>query len=132
LIPPPLKIRDYIKHPATLARVAVSYSLLERLVAQAARAGEVKASLNGQAEVFKAWVWGLFREQGVSPVDLWHRSVLQVYVQDAYAKIRREYLLPVQPPPVPQIHEPMSKLSPSPETDNLAGSDRCMTPESSQ
>jgi len=87
-------MRDYIKRGATLARVAVSYGLHERLVVQADRANEIKASQNAQAEVFKAYVGGLFREQGVSPVDLWLRSVFRVDVQSAYENIRRERLLP--------------------------------------
>ncbi|KAF8258110.1 ribonuclease III domain-containing protein [Lactarius quietus] len=101
-IGPSNKIRDRLKHTATLARVAVLYRLHERLQVQTAQANEVKASQSAQAEVFKAYVGGLYREQGMGPVNTWLRSLFQLYVQDAYENERREHLLPrmqAQPPP---------------------------------
>jgi len=96
---PSSKVRDRLKHTATLARVAVLYRLHERLQVQNAQANEVRASQNAQAEVFKAYVGGLYREQGMGPVNEWLRSLLQLYVLDAYENIRREHLLPPMPPP---------------------------------
>ncbi|KAI9447224.1 ribonuclease III domain-containing protein [Lactarius psammicola] len=101
---PSSKVRDRLKHTATLARVAVLYRLHERLLVQIAQANEVKASPNAQAEVFKAYVGGLYREQGMGPVNEWLRSLFHLYVQDAYENIRREHLLPpVQPPHAPTL-----------------------------
>jgi len=96
---PSSKVRDRLKHTATLARVAVLYRLHERLHVQTAQVSEVKASQNAQAEVFKAYVGGLYREQGMGPVNEWLRSLFQLYVQDAYENIRREHLLPPMQPP---------------------------------
>jgi len=96
---PSSKVRDCLKRTATLARVAVLYRLHERLQVQTAQANEVKASQNAQAEVFKAYVGGLYREQGMGPVNAWLRSLFQLYVRDEYENIRREHLLPPLPPP---------------------------------
>ncbi|KAH8994250.1 hypothetical protein EDB92DRAFT_1944133 [Lactarius akahatsu] len=98
----PFLLRDRLKHTATLARVAVLYRLHDRLLVQTAQANEVKGSQNAQAEVFKAYVGGLYREQGMGPVNDWLRSLFQLYVLDAYENIRREHLLP----PVQTSHAP--------------------------
>ncbi|KAI9431500.1 ribonuclease III domain-containing protein [Lactarius indigo] len=101
---PSSKVRDRLKQTATLARVAVLYRLHDHLLVQAAQANEVKASQNAQAEVFKAYVGGLYREQGMGPVNDWLRSLFQLYVLDAYENIRREHLLPpVQTPYAPTL-----------------------------
>ncbi|KAI0294035.1 hypothetical protein B0F90DRAFT_1821627 [Multifurca ochricompacta] len=81
---------------------AVLYGLHERLVVQVAQADKVKGSPNAQAEVFKAYVGGLYREQGLDTVSKWLCSFLQVYAQDAYENIRREHLLPPVQTPAPQ------------------------------
>jgi ribonuclease-3 len=101
---PSSKVRDRLKHTATLARVAVLYRLHERLQVQTAQANEVRASQNAQAEVFKAYVGGLYREQGMGPVNEWLRSLFQLYVLDAYENERKEHLLPpLQPPTAPTV-----------------------------
>lgn len=52
----------------------------------------------------QAYVGGLYREQGMGPVNEWLRSLFQLYVQDVYENIRREYLLPpMRPPPPPTL-----------------------------
>lgn len=55
----------------------------------------------------QAYVGGLYREQGMGPVNDWLRSLFQLYVQDAYDNMSSEELLqqvPVQPPPaVPRV-----------------------------
>ncbi|KAH8989899.1 hypothetical protein EDB86DRAFT_3080665 [Lactarius hatsudake] len=122
---PSSKVRDRLKHTATLARVAVLYRLHDRLLVQTAQASEVKGSQNAQGhrgvqgtvslllpfdkEVEnnareQAYVGGLYREQGMGPVNDWLRSLFQLYVLDAYENIRREHLLPpVQTPQAPTL-----------------------------
>ncbi|KAH8980726.1 hypothetical protein EDB92DRAFT_2118338 [Lactarius akahatsu] len=101
---PSSKVRDRLKHTATLSRVACLYHLHDCLLVQAAQATEVKGSLNAQAEVFMAYVGGLYREQGMGPVNDFLRPLLYSYVQDAYENIRREHLLPpMQTPRAPTL-----------------------------
>jgi len=91
---PSSKVRDRLKYHGTLAKTAVLYGLHERLRIQAAQANEVKRSVHAQAEVFKAYVGGLYREQGLDVVSEWLRPLFQVDIREAYESERREYLLP--------------------------------------
>jgi len=77
-----------------LTSSAVRYGLHERLLVQTAQADEVKRSAHAQAEVFKAYVGGLYREQGLDVVTRWLRSVFQLDIKEAYESVRREHLLP--------------------------------------
>ncbi|KAH9061832.1 hypothetical protein EDB83DRAFT_2386483 [Lactarius deliciosus] len=85
---------------------AVLYRLHDRLLVQPAQASEVKVSQNAQENNAReqAYVGGLYREQGMGPVNDWLRSLFQLYVLDAYENIRREHLLPpVQTPHAPTL-----------------------------
>jgi len=90
---PSSKMRDRLKYHGTLAKTAVLYGLHERLLVQAAQAVEVKRSVHAQAEVFKAYVGGLYREQGLDVVSDWLRSLFQIDIKEAYESERREHLL---------------------------------------
>jgi len=91
---PSSKVRDRLKFHGTLAKTAVLYNLHERLLVQPAQANEVRRSAHAQAEVFKAYVGGLYREQGLDVVTRWLRPVFQVDIREAYESVRREHLLP--------------------------------------
>jgi len=91
---PSSKVRDRLKYHGKLAITAVRYGLHERLRIQAAQANEVKRSVHAQAEVFKAYVGGLYREQGMDVVRKWLRSLLLLDIKEAYESVRREHLLP--------------------------------------
>ncbi|KAI9509544.1 ribonuclease III domain-containing protein [Russula earlei] len=91
---PSSKVRDRLKYHGTLAKAAVLYGLHERLLVQAAQADEVKKSVHAQAEVFKAYVGGVYKEQGLDVARDWLRSLFQADVREAYESERREHLLP--------------------------------------
>jgi len=97
---PSSKVRDRLKFHGTLAKTAVRYGLHERLLVQTAQADEVKRSAHAQAEVFKAYVGGLYREQGLDVVTRWLRSVFQLDIEEAYESVRRGHLLPPLSPTV--------------------------------
>jgi len=91
---PSSKVRDRLKYHVKLAKTSVQYGLHERLRVQAAQADEVKRSVHAQAEVFKAYVGGLYREQGMDVVTEWLRALFQMDINEAYEIVRREHLLP--------------------------------------
>jgi len=91
---PSSKVRDRLKYHGKLAKTAVWYGLHEGLRVQAAQANEVKRSVHAQAEVFKAYVGGLYRDKGLDVVRKWLRSLLLLDVKEAYEIVRGEYLLP--------------------------------------
>ncbi|KAF8492173.1 ribonuclease III domain-containing protein [Russula emetica] len=91
---PSSKVRDSLKYHGRLAKTAVRYGLHERLRVQAAQAVEVKRSVHAQAEVFKAYVGGLYREQGLDVVRKWLHLLLLWDLKEAYEIVRREHLLP--------------------------------------
>ncbi|KAF8469289.1 ribonuclease III domain-containing protein [Russula ochroleuca] len=90
---PSSKVRDRLKFHGKLAKTAVQYGLHERLRVQAAQADEVKRSVHAQAEVFKAYVGGLYREQGLDVVRNWLCTLFQWDIREAYEIVRREHLL---------------------------------------
>ncbi|KAI0246932.1 ribonuclease III domain-containing protein [Lactifluus subvellereus] len=91
---PSSKLRDRLKYHVKLANIAVLYGLPQRLLVQTAQADEVRRSPHAQAEVFKAYVGGLYREQGLEIVNRWLDSLIKLYIYQEYDCIRREYLLP--------------------------------------
>jgi len=54
----------------------------------------LKASLHVQADVFEAYVGGLYIDQGLEAVRSWLRPLLLPYVLDSYSTVRKEYGLP--------------------------------------
>jgi len=91
---PSSKLRDRLKYHGKLAKTAVRYGLHEHLRVQAAQADEVKRSVHAQAEVFKAYVGGLYKEQGLDVVRRWLHSLLLLDIKEGYEIVRREHLLP--------------------------------------
>lgn len=91
---PSSKVRDRLKYHGNLAKTAVRYGLHEYLRVQAAQANEVKRSVHAQAEVFKAYVGGLYRDQGLDVVRKWLHLLLLLDINEAYESVRREHLLP--------------------------------------
>jgi len=102
---PHQKLRDRIKCGVTLAEIAVKYDLHKTLRTQAP---SLRDSLGVQVEVFKAYVGGLFREQGLDVVKEWLNPLFRPRIEDAYQAESRDHLVPSSPPP------PSTAPSPSP------------------
>jgi ribonuclease-3 len=91
---PTSKLRDRIKRSDTLAEIAVAYGLHEMLWTQDPR---LKALPQVQVDVFKAYVGGLFREEGMDIVKKWLDPLFRPLVDDAYQAERRDHLDPAAP-----------------------------------
>ncbi|KAI9447223.1 ribonuclease III domain-containing protein [Lactarius psammicola] len=107
---PTSKVRDRVKRGGTLAKIAVQYRLHERLRGENPRLRDVRRV---QVDVFKAYVGGLFREQGVDVVKRWLDPLFEPVVDVAYWTERRHYLLPE--PAAPETPSPTPSPSPPPQ-----------------
>jgi len=112
-VSPASNLRDRLKTSGILAELAVAYGLHENL---RARSSSLIASQNVQADVFKAYVGGLFREQGMDIVKQWLDPLFRPLVDAAYRAERREYLLPEPAAPAAPILQPMRQRGPSSQT----------------
>ncbi|KAI9509545.1 ribonuclease III domain-containing protein [Russula earlei] len=114
---PASKVRDQVKRKSVLA---------EMLHLPATQASNLKASLNVQVDVFKAYVGGVYRDQGLEVVSNWLISLLESHVEAAYQNVRNDYhpsletaAVP-QPPGRPTARDLSLSSSTSPECAGLA------------
>ncbi|KAH9980757.1 ribonuclease III domain-containing protein [Russula compacta] len=91
---PASKMRDYVKRRSLLAEICVSYGLQKRLHLLENRAGRLRTSERVQAAVFKAYVGGVYRDQGMEVVSKWLTPLFQPHVEAAYRDLRKVHLLP--------------------------------------
>ncbi|KAH9059194.1 ribonuclease III domain-containing protein [Lactarius vividus] len=84
------KLRDRIKCGDALAEITVKYGLHESLRTQAPN---LKASQSVRVDVFKAYVGGLFREQGMDIVKQWLDPLFGPLLDAAYQDARRDHLV---------------------------------------
>ncbi|KAH9012557.1 ribonuclease III domain-containing protein [Lactarius hengduanensis] len=98
---PTSKLRDRIKCGDALAEITVQYGLHERLRTQAPN---LKASQGVQVDVFKAYVGGIFREQGMHVVKQWLDPLFGPLLDVAYRDERRDHLVvgPAAPATIPR------------------------------
>ncbi|KAN0136254.1 Ribonuclease III domain containing protein [Lactarius tabidus] len=109
---PTSKLRDRIKRSDTLAEMcAVKYGLHERLRTQAP---SLKASPNVQVDVFKAYVGGLFREQGLDVVKQWLDPLFRPLIDHGYEAERQEHLVPGAAVPATTCSPPPQSAAPTP------------------
>ncbi|KAI9432675.1 ribonuclease III domain-containing protein [Lactarius indigo] len=85
------QLRSRIKRGSALAEIAVQYGLHESLRTQF---HNLKASQSVQVDVFKAYVGGLFREQGMDAVKQWLDPLFAPPLDVAYWAERRNHLVP--------------------------------------
>jgi len=105
------KLRDRIKCGDALAGIAVKYGLHEDLRTQAPN---LKSSPGVQVDVFKAYVGGLFREQGMDVVKQWLDPLFRPLIDDAYKTERREHLVPSPAAPEGSSSMPPQSAAPTP------------------
>ncbi|KAF8266349.1 ribonuclease III domain-containing protein [Lactarius quietus] len=113
---PTSKVRDRVKCGVLLAAIAVQYRLHESLRAEDPRLRNVQSV---QVDVFKAYVGGLFREQGVDAVKRWIVPLFEPLVDDAYRSERwfhtpPELAAPATPSHTPPPSPPPQRIAPSP------------------
>jgi len=90
---PATKIRSLIVQNTNIATISTHYRLPADLRIHAAQAVALRASTHVQADLFEAYVGGLFVEQGMDPVREWLFEVLRPYAEQAYETIRQEYII---------------------------------------
>jgi len=91
---PAANVGDRIGHRDMLAEICMSYGLHMRLNLPERQACDLRASQGVQVDIFKAYVGGVYRDQGAEVASNWLISLLRPYVEVAYRSIRKDYLLP--------------------------------------
>ncbi|KAH9061833.1 ribonuclease III domain-containing protein [Lactarius deliciosus] len=109
------KVRDRIKYGGTLAKITVQYRLHERLRSEDPY---LRDAPRVQVNLFKAYVGGLFKEQGVDVVKRWLDPLFEPFVDVAYRAERRHHLsleptAPATPSPTPSISPPPRWIAPA-------------------
>ncbi|TDL29361.1 ribonuclease III [Rickenella mellea] len=97
---PATKMRALVVGNATLADISLHYGLPQRLRVHPAQAITLRSSPNVQADIFEAYVGGLYVDQGLPVVQTWLNNLLRPYVVEAYRIVRNQHILPPAPAPV--------------------------------
>jgi len=90
---PATKIRSLIVQNSNIATIATHYRLPALLRMHPSQAVALRASMHVQADLFEAYVGGLFVEHGMEKVKEWLFEVLEPYSKEAYETIRKEYVV---------------------------------------
>ncbi|KAF5393159.1 hypothetical protein D9757_001175 [Collybiopsis confluens] len=98
---PSTKIRAMVVSNPTLASIAVRYKLPDHLRLHPAQALTLKSSPHVQADLFEAYVGGIFKDQGLEVVQQWLVRLLRPYALAAYRIVRTQHGLSPDPEPVP-------------------------------
>jgi len=91
---PATKIRSLAVGNGTLADIAMKYNLHQRLLLHHAQAITLKNSVHIRADVFEAYVGGLFLDQGLEVVKEWLYVLFEPYIREAYRIVRNQHGLP--------------------------------------
>ncbi|KAH9482290.1 Ribonuclease 3 [Psilocybe cubensis] len=91
---PATKIRSMIVANYTLAQISFRYKLHDNLRLHPAQAVTLRASTNIRANVFEAFVGGLYLDQGLEVVSAWIKPLFRPYAAEAYRVIREQHGLP--------------------------------------
>ncbi|KAF9266277.1 ribonuclease III [Marasmius fiardii PR-910] len=124
---PSTKTRALIVSNSTLANISMRYQLPRRLHLHPAQAIALRASAHVQADVFEAFVGGLYLDQGMDGVKPWLKSLLRPYAIAAYDFIRTQHGLPphaqsrAQPEPLSISESSSSSDSSSPSPPSSPG-----------
>ncbi|KZT71545.1 ribonuclease III [Daedalea quercina L-15889] len=110
---PSTKIRSLVVGNPTLASISVHYGLPEDLRMHPAQAITLRHSQNVQADLFEAFVGGLYLDQGLDAVKSWLCPLFHPYVVEGYGQVRIQHCLPPEsdlPPVFPTLNAalPMS------------------------
>ncbi|KAI3616528.1 double-strand-specific pac1 ribonuclease [Moniliophthora roreri] len=116
------KIRAMIVTNQTLATISQRYRLPHRLLVHPAQALALRESIHVQADVFEAFVGGLYTDQNLQVVRSWLDALFRPYVETAYDVVRTQYGLgpltistaPSQSELSSSTSEPSASPSPSP------------------
>ncbi|CCL98251.1 uncharacterized protein FIBRA_00245 [Fibroporia radiculosa] len=95
------KIRALVVGNPTLASISVMYRLPDNLRMHPAQAITLRASTNIQADLFEAFVGGLYLDRGLDVIKSWLCPLFRPYLVEAYRHVRMQYGLSPDPDPAP-------------------------------
>ncbi|KAL5527482.1 hypothetical protein ACEPAG_6273 [Sanghuangporus baumii] len=113
---PATKVRSMVVGNANLADISVKYGLPQRVRAQRGAVMAMSKSMALKADVFEAYVGGLYKDQGLEIVRNWLTALFLLYVKEAYRICRNQHGLP-SPPPSPFLPHEQYDQSPGAESD---------------
>ncbi|KAL5487958.1 MET16 [Sanghuangporus weigelae] len=113
---PATKVRSMVVGNANLADISVKYGLPQRVRAQRSAVMAMSKSMALKADVFEAYVGGLYKDQGLDVVRSWLTALFLPYVKEAYRVCRNQHGLP-SPPPSPFLPHAQYDPSPGAESD---------------
>lgn len=91
-------IRSMIVGNPTLAEISLKYRLPDRLRFHPAQTITLRTSTHIQADVFEAFIGGLFLDQGLEAVKVWIEPLFTPYADAAYQIVQQQHGLPAMPP----------------------------------
>lgn len=94
---PSTKIRALVVGNPTLASISVKYRLPENLRMHPAQAITLRASTNIQADLFEAFVGGVYLDRGLEVVKAWLYPLFRPYLAEAYKHVRIQHGLSPEP-----------------------------------
>ncbi|KIY52284.1 ribonuclease III, partial [Fistulina hepatica ATCC 64428] len=102
---PATKMRALVVSNNNLASIAMKYKMPNSLRLHRAQMLTLRASAHVQADLFEAFIGGLYTEQGLDIVRTWLSDLLRPYVQASYQRVRESHGLSrnVAPLPPPQM-----------------------------
>lgn len=112
---PSTKMRSLVVTNATLATISQQYRLPDRLRQHVSQSVALRASGRVQADLFEAYVGGLYIDQGMDVVRSWLVALLRPYVQEAYRVVKQQHS--TIPPDAEQL-PPSSSESEEPSGSN--------------
>ncbi|KAF9534627.1 ribonuclease III domain-containing protein [Crepidotus variabilis] len=107
---PSTKIRAMVVANPTLAEISLKYRLSDHLRLHPAQAITLRASTNIQADVFEAFVGGLYIDSGgiEGVVRPWLNKLFTPYIKAAYMLTRQQHGLPPLPPSFLTVSAPQT------------------------
>ncbi|KAF7302155.1 Ribonuclease III [Mycena indigotica] len=88
---PATKLRSMIVENANLATISVKYGLPGHLLADRTQALSLKHTTGVQADIFEAYVGGLYNDQGMDAVQSWLHRLFKPYAELYYNTLRAQY-----------------------------------------
>jgi ribonuclease-3 len=117
---PATKVRSLIISNPNLATVASQYRLVDKLRVNQSQVVILRSSTSVQADVFEAYVGGLYLEQGIDVVKKWLHELFTPHAEAAYLKVREEHGLSSNEKPTTDGEQETREANPPSDLGQLA------------
>ncbi|EPQ58949.1 ribonuclease III [Gloeophyllum trabeum ATCC 11539] len=118
---PSTKIRSLVVNNSTLAAISRQYRLSERLRQHVSQSVALRASTNVQADLFEAYVGGLYIDQGLDAVKAWLYPLFRPYIHEAYRIVKEQHTATgrfTEPEPEPEPEQQAAEQEPENSEDH--------------